>query len=248
MFSGERAFRFRHILIRDAAYESIPKQERATLHERHAVWLEASVGHRALDLEEIVGYHFEQAFVNRSELGPIDDATRALGKAAAAARRRWTTRARSQRRTGRRQPHLSQCRVALARRSSSRRARTQHPCHPGTDRPELGGPSLTEAVEAAATTGDRRLAAHALVQRGFLRLFTTKRSLLGRSSTLRIERSPSSRDLTTSSGWRGRGALLDRLTTWIGGRACAGKRPSMPLNTRAEHPTVSRSERSSNGL
>ena len=31
---------------------------------------------------------------------------------------------------------------------------------------------LTEAVEAAATTGDRRLAAHALVQRGFLRLFT----------------------------------------------------------------------------
>ena len=31
---------------------------------------------------------------------------------------------------------------------------------------------LTEAVEAAATTGDRRLAASALVQRGFLRLFT----------------------------------------------------------------------------
>ena len=30
---------------------------------------------------------------------------------------------------------------------------------------------LTEAVEAAATSGDRRLAAHALVQRGFLRLF-----------------------------------------------------------------------------
>jgi len=31
---------------------------------------------------------------------------------------------------------------------------------------------LTEAVEAAATSGDRRLAAHALVQRGLLRLFT----------------------------------------------------------------------------
>ena len=31
---------------------------------------------------------------------------------------------------------------------------------------------LTEAVEAAATTGDRLLAAHALVQRGLLRLFT----------------------------------------------------------------------------
>jgi tetratricopeptide (TPR) repeat protein len=32
--------------------------------------------------------------------------------------------------------------------------------------------ALTEAVEAAATTGDRKLAAHALVQRGLLRLFT----------------------------------------------------------------------------
>jgi tetratricopeptide (TPR) repeat protein len=31
---------------------------------------------------------------------------------------------------------------------------------------------LTEAVEAAATSGDRRLAAHALVQRGLFRLFT----------------------------------------------------------------------------
>lgn len=33
---------------------------------------------------------------------------------------------------------------------------------------------LTEAIEAAATTGDRRLAASALVQRGFLRLFTDR--------------------------------------------------------------------------
>ncbi len=32
--------------------------------------------------------------------------------------------------------------------------------------------ALTESVEAAATTGDRALAAHALVQRGLLRLFT----------------------------------------------------------------------------
>jgi tetratricopeptide (TPR) repeat protein len=40
--------------------------------------------------------------------------------------------------------------------------------------PDLGWADsvLTEAVEAAATTGDRRLAAHALVQRGLLRLFT----------------------------------------------------------------------------
>ena len=61
--------------------------------------------------------------------------------------------------------------------------------------------ALTEAVEAAATTGDRRLAAQALVQRGFLRLFTeAERHSARSSSTSRIERSPSSRSLATSSG------------------------------------------------
>ena len=33
-FRGEDAFRFRHLLIRDAAYESMPKEVRADLHER----------------------------------------------------------------------------------------------------------------------------------------------------------------------------------------------------------------------
>ena len=34
------AFTFRHILIRDAAYDALPKSERAELHERFADWLE----------------------------------------------------------------------------------------------------------------------------------------------------------------------------------------------------------------
>ena len=40
LFSGEHGFRFRHLLIRDAAYESIPKKAREELHERYANWLE----------------------------------------------------------------------------------------------------------------------------------------------------------------------------------------------------------------
>ena len=40
--SWERAFRFRHLLIRDAAYESITKATRAELHERFAGWLGSS--------------------------------------------------------------------------------------------------------------------------------------------------------------------------------------------------------------
>ena len=45
-FSGQDAFRFRHILMRDTAYDSLPKEERAILHESFADWLETAVGER----------------------------------------------------------------------------------------------------------------------------------------------------------------------------------------------------------
>ena len=41
-FAGEDGFRFRHLLIRDAAYDALPKATRAELHERFADWLEAA--------------------------------------------------------------------------------------------------------------------------------------------------------------------------------------------------------------
>src|SRR5205823_6438075 len=37
---ADEAYRFRHILIRDAAYREIPKALRSDLHERYARWLE----------------------------------------------------------------------------------------------------------------------------------------------------------------------------------------------------------------
>ncbi len=63
------AFRFRHILIRDAAYRSLPKETRAELHERFADWLEATAPARMDEFEEIVGYHLEQACRFLAELG-----------------------------------------------------------------------------------------------------------------------------------------------------------------------------------
>ena len=42
--SGEAAFRFKHILVRDAAYRATAKKLRAVLHERFARWLERSPG------------------------------------------------------------------------------------------------------------------------------------------------------------------------------------------------------------
>jgi tetratricopeptide (TPR) repeat protein len=82
-FTGEDAFRFRHLLIRDAAYGSMPKELRAELHERFAAWLERAAGERVVEYEEIVGYHLEQAFRYRVELSPPDAATSSLGARAA---------------------------------------------------------------------------------------------------------------------------------------------------------------------
>jgi len=173
-FAGERAFRFRHLLIRDAAYESMPKATRAELHELFGRWLEQKRRDRAAEYEEIVGYHLEQAYRYRAEFGRIDDATQALAREAA-------------KRLG------SAGRRAFVRRDATAavnlisRAAALLPA----DDPSLvelvpnvrvvqglsgdlnwADRMLTEAVAAAVLKGDRRLESHALVQRGLLRLFT----------------------------------------------------------------------------
>ena len=81
--AGEDAFRFRHLLIRDAAYQALPKETRAALHERLADWLEDVAGLRLAELEEIVAYHLEAAFRYREELDGADTAS-VLGRRAAA--------------------------------------------------------------------------------------------------------------------------------------------------------------------
>jgi len=68
MLPGDDAFRFRHLLIRDAAYDALPKSERAGLHERFALWLEEHAP-TLVELDEIVGYHLEQAARYAAELG-----------------------------------------------------------------------------------------------------------------------------------------------------------------------------------
>ena len=80
---GEDAYRFRHLLIRDAAYDALPKVERADLHERFGSWLERVTGDRLDEYEEIIGYHLEQAYAYRHQLGTIDSITAALGERAA---------------------------------------------------------------------------------------------------------------------------------------------------------------------
>jgi class 3 adenylate cyclase/tetratricopeptide (TPR) repeat protein len=79
---GQETYRFRHMLIRDAAYEAMPKEVRADLHERFAAWLEAQTGERVREYEEILGHHLGEAHRYLSELGPVDERGRELGRRA----------------------------------------------------------------------------------------------------------------------------------------------------------------------
>src|SRR5207237_340434 len=72
-FEHEDAFRFRHVLIRDVAYDGMPKELRAELHQRFAGWLAEHAAQHASELEEIVGYHLEQAYRLRAALGPAGE-------------------------------------------------------------------------------------------------------------------------------------------------------------------------------
>jgi class 3 adenylate cyclase/tetratricopeptide (TPR) repeat protein len=89
---GEDAYRFRHLLIRDAAYEALPKATRAALHEQFAAWLEEH-GAGLVEIDEIVGYHLEQAHGYQTELGDVEAGLggRAADRLAAAGRRSYLT-------------------------------------------------------------------------------------------------------------------------------------------------------------
>jgi DNA-binding SARP family transcriptional activator/tetratricopeptide (TPR) repeat protein len=170
LFAGERAFRFRHLLIRDAAYESIPKEARAAFHERYAAWLEGVAAEHQPEYGEIIGYHLEQTFRYRAELGPVLDEDRAIARRAAArlgsAGRRAFVRADA----------------PAAVNLLSRAVSLLPPDDPAridlvpTVRVAQGlGGDLGWAVDVlddAIAAGDDQVRAHALVQRALLRLFT----------------------------------------------------------------------------
>jgi class 3 adenylate cyclase/tetratricopeptide (TPR) repeat protein len=63
--SGERAFRFKHVLIREVAYSGLPKSARAAHHERFAEWLRERAGEELL---EIRAYHLDHAALLHAEL------------------------------------------------------------------------------------------------------------------------------------------------------------------------------------
>ena len=81
--SGD-AYAFRHILIRDAAYDALPKRDRADLHERIADRIESLSGDELSQFQELVAHHLEEAYRYRIGLGESDERTRSLADRASA--------------------------------------------------------------------------------------------------------------------------------------------------------------------
>ena len=169
---GEDGFRFGHVLVREAAYASIPKEGRAELHERAATWVAEHEG--GAERDELVGHHLEQAHGYLVELG---EAASGLDALAARGSEHLV-------RAGRRALRLGD--MPGASGLLARAARLQPQAAP--DRAELlldlalarreigelaGAESaIDEARAAAAALGDERLEALALIERAYLTLYT----------------------------------------------------------------------------
>jgi class 3 adenylate cyclase len=171
-FAGEDGFRFAHILVRDAVYASAAKELRADLHERFARWLD---GHAAtqVELEEIVGYHVEQAFRHRVELGLHDGRSAALASEAAARLERAGRRAYA-RSDVTAAVNLLERALSLARDVEARAELlplVSLAVDFGGDPPRAAA-LAEEAVLAAEATGDARLLAQARTQRLAVRFHT----------------------------------------------------------------------------
>jgi predicted ATPase len=164
------AYRFRHALIRDAAYRRVPKERRAELHKRFSQWLEDVYGGRQREIEELVAYHLEQAYRTRVELGPADEAEgkraarllrqagrRALGRGDATAAASFLHRASTLPAGDARERLVGLLDLVAASREAG-------------DLPGAAA-AVEEAREASDDLGDRGLAARTLVENFYLLFF-----------------------------------------------------------------------------
>ena len=59
--AGQPEYIFKHALVRDVAYESIPKRARAAAHLRVAEWIEEVAGERRIEVVELLAHHYTEA-------------------------------------------------------------------------------------------------------------------------------------------------------------------------------------------
>jgi tetratricopeptide (TPR) repeat protein len=168
---GDGAFGFRHVLVQESVYRSAPKRLRAELHERYADRLD-TVPQAVADLDEFVGYHLEQAYRLRTELGESDrrterlaqDGGRRLGEAGVRALKRGDMHAtvslleRATSLLPRDEPFRSEllCELAIGLRASGSPVEAER--------------TLSEAAELSRQAGDRRSELRARIEREYFRL------------------------------------------------------------------------------
>src|SRR5438105_2977185 len=75
-------YAFRHILIQEVAYGTLPRTERARLHAAAARWGESTAGEREVALAEVLAFHYREAAVLYTALEPNTEATQQTRKQA----------------------------------------------------------------------------------------------------------------------------------------------------------------------
>jgi predicted ATPase/class 3 adenylate cyclase len=230
IFPEEDGFRFRHILIRDAAYLGVPKGTRADLHERYAYWLERTTEPKSSELDEILGYHLEQAFQYRAELGPVgDDATELAARAGERLGRAGRRAMVGGGDVAAAESLLSRAVVLLP---DERPLRRELLTELGSARMMTGdfagaGEVLEDAVASASTAGDARVESRALIEREFYKTFAGSEDATLTIPEVTAKAIPileeAGDDLGLARAWRLRSELDIRAARW-GARAEALER------------------------
>jgi class 3 adenylate cyclase len=102
--AGQTEYAFKHALVRDVAYASVPKARRARAHAEMGAWIEGLAGDRLNEFGELIADHYRTAFAGEAaDLAWASDpearervrrrAFEALLRAAATARHRYSTKA-----------------------------------------------------------------------------------------------------------------------------------------------------------
>ena len=100
--AGETEYMFKHAVVRDVAYASLPKARRAQAHAQVGAWIESIAGERSDELAELIADHYYNAVAGEdSDLAWLSDpsgreavrrrAFEALISAGKVARRRFAT-------------------------------------------------------------------------------------------------------------------------------------------------------------
>ncbi|HEX2293242.1 MAG TPA: AAA family ATPase [Gaiellaceae bacterium] len=153
--SGEEAFKFKHVLIREVAYAGLSKAARAGYHQRFAGWLAKHAGEELL---EVRAYHLDQATALLAELDGAPPEELAVDAAAALEEAGRRALAREANVTGRKLlVRAVELEPTLERRFHAARAAWRMAEFPTVS------PEMQEVLRGAREAGDRDLEARALV-------------------------------------------------------------------------------------